>query len=254
MAEKENNEMTDDAFIPDDIEPAPDLDPDGTIYNEPPIKDYWKNGVYISSINKTIPEDAVELTKEQYETLLNSQDSSHTISTGEDGMPFLEEVDNSGQIAIAEARAAYMKLRAALEMKTTQRSIDINDDATALSIAPICAEWEASHHYEAGEIVNHEGQAYRVIQKVDSLAHQPPGAEGMLAIYRPLNPGHAGTQEDPIPYTYGMDVYNGKYYSYNEKTYLAKADMLPCVWDPGTAGLWQWEEVMSEPEGSDGGQ
>lgn len=153
-----------------------------------------------------------------------------------------------------QAQQLYAKLKADLEMKTISTSIPLEDDATALALSPICPSWGAGTHYEAGEIVNHEGQAYRVIQAVDSLAHQPPGADGMLAIYRPLNPGHAGTLEDPIPFVNGMDVYNGKYYSFNEKTYLAKADMLPCIWDPGTAGLWQWEEVTEEPEGSDSGQ
>ena len=153
-----------------------------------------------------------------------------------------------------QARQLYATLKADLEMKTVSTSIPLEDDATALTLSPICPDWEADHHYEAGEIVNHEGQAYRVIQKVDSLEHQPPGAEGMLAIYRPLNPEHAGTKEDPIPFVNGMDVYNGKYYSFNEKTYLAKADMLPCTWDPGTEGVWQWEEVTNEPEGSESGQ
>ena len=153
-----------------------------------------------------------------------------------------------------QARQLYATLKADLEMKTISTSIPLEDDATALTLSPICPDWEADHHYDAGEIVNHEGQAYRVIQAVDSLEHQPPGAEGMLAIYRPLNPEHAGTQEDPIPFVNGMDVYNGKYYSFNEKTYLAKADMLPCTWDPGTEGVWQWEEVTNEPEGSESGQ
>lgn len=153
-----------------------------------------------------------------------------------------------------QARQLYATLKADLEMKAVSTSIPLEDDASALTLSPICPGWEANHHYEAGEIVNHEGQAYRVIQSVDSLEHQPPGAEGMLAIYRPLNPGHAGTMEDPIPFVNGMDVYNGKYYSFNEKTYLAKADMLPCIWDPGTAGVWQWEEVTNEPEGSASGQ
>ena len=63
--------------------------------------------------------------------------------------------------------------------------------------------------------------------------------------YRPLVPGHAGTIEDPIPWVSGMDVDEGKYYSFSRKTYLAKADMKPCVWTPGTPGLWQWEEVTN---------
>lgn len=153
-----------------------------------------------------------------------------------------------------QARQLYATLKSALEMRAVSTSIPLEDDATALTLSPVCPDWEADHHYEAGEIVNHEGQAYRVIQVVYSLENQPPGAEGMLAIYRPLNPGHAGTQEDPIPFVNGMDVYNGKYYSFNEKTYLAKADMLPCTWEPGTEGVWQWEEVTNEPEGSESGQ
>ena len=33
-------------------------------------------------------------------------------------------------------------------------------------------------------------------------------------------------------------------YSYNGVVYLCKADMKPCVWAPGTAGVWQWEAVV----------
>ena len=40
-----------------------------------------------------------------------------------------------------------------------------------------------------------------------------------------------------------MDVSNGKYYTFESTLYLAKADMKPCVWNPGTPGLWQWEVV-----------
>ena len=145
-----------------------------------------------------------------------------------------------------KARQLYATLKADLELRSVFTSIPLEDDASALTLSPICPDWEAGTHYESGEIVNHNGQAYRVIQEVDSLENQPPGAEGMLAIYRPLNPEHAGTLEDPIPFVNGMDVYNGKYYSFNGKTYLAKADMLPCTWNPGTEGLWQWEEVTGD--------
>lgn len=40
-----------------------------------------------------------------------------------------------------------------------------------------------------------------------------------------------------------MDVYTGKYYTFQGKLYRAKADMIPCIWEPGTPGLWQWELV-----------
>lgn len=130
-----------------------------------------------------------------------------------------------------------------LTLRAAMLAIPPEDDKTSLALAPVCPEWAAGTHYDALEIVNHEGHPYRVVQAVDSLEHQPPGAEGMLAIYRPLVPGHAGTLEDPIPFVNGMDVDEGKYYSFSGETYLAKSDMKPCVWMPGTPGLWQWELV-----------
>lgn len=72
-------------------------------------------------------------------------------------------------------------------------------------------------------------------------AHQAPHDEGMLAIYRPIDQTHAGTLEDPIPFVYGMDTEEGKYYAYEGTTYLCRQTMTPCVWAPGTPGLWQWE-------------
>ena len=80
-------------------------------------------------------------------------------------------------------------------------------------------------------------------------AHQPPNGEGLLAVYRPLSADPetgetpTGTQDDPIPYIGGMDVEEGKYYSYNGKLYKANLTMPACVWPPDTAGLWQWTKV-----------
>ena len=86
---------------------------------------------------------------------------------------------------------------------------------------------------------------YRVVQAVTPQAHQPPDGEGMLAVYRPVSPGHAGTADDPIPWEYGMDCLAGQYFSYEGHIYRVAAggDMIPCVWTPGTAGLWQWELI-----------
>ena len=60
--------------------------------------------------------------------------------------------------------------------------------------------------------------------------------------YRPIDQSHAGTLEDPIPWVYGMDCHAGVYFSYQGHIYQVAegGDMVPCVWAPGTAGLWQW--------------
>ncbi len=103
-------------------------------------------------------------------------------------------------------------------------------------------EWEPKRHYVYNAVLLHLGQLHRVAQEdgVDALETQPPDAEGMLAVYRPVDAVHAGTLEDPIPWVYGMDCDKGKYYAHNGGVYLCNADMHPCIWEPGTEGLWQW--------------
>lgn len=131
---------------------------------------------------------------------------------------------------------------ASLTRDNAFKSISLEDDTTALKIAAIAPEWHSGVTYESGMIVNYNNQTYRVIQTVTALEHQTPATEGMLAIYRPLILTATGTIDDPITFISGMDVETGKYYTFNDKKYLAKADMKPCVWNPDS-GIWQWELV-----------
>ena len=205
------------------------------------MKYFANGGFYDSDVHTTIPDGAVEISDELYQSLMESQAVGKRITSGEDGLPVAVDQDPAPPELLARFEAE--RVRDELLTKAAAISVGADDDATALALSPVCPEWQAGTHYESGEIVNRNGQPYRVVQAVDSLENQPPDADGMLAVYRPLNTGNAGTADDPIPYVYGMDVYSGKYYSFNGKTYLAKSDMTPCVWDPGTAGLWQWELV-----------
>ena len=120
-------------------------------------------------------------------------------------------------------------------------------DETALEMPDLFKTWEealkAGKELPKDTIINDGGQLYRVVQAVTPQKHQPPHGEGMLAIYRPIDQTHAGTKEDPIPWVYGMDTEQSKYYSYGGKTYLCNLTMPACVWAPGTPGMWQWSEV-----------
>lgn len=89
-------------------------------------------------------------------------------------------------------------------------------------------------------IVNYNGQLYRVLNIPTD--NRPPDAAGMLAIYRPIVPAHAGTTADPILWVYGMDCKAGLHYSYADQIWLCKSDMSPCTWTPGTAPT-MWEVV-----------
>ncbi len=155
------------------------------------------------------------------------------------------------EIAEAERSMAQMEasaiVTATLQRQAVQTMTFSSVEFGVFAKAGLFPEWAAGVLYEAGQRIVHDGVAYEVKQTVTAQAHQPPGSEGLLAVYRPISadPDSGvepdGTLANPVPFLTGMDVADGKYYSYNGRTYLAKADMKPCVWPPDTAGLWQWE-------------
>ncbi len=164
----------------------------------------------------------------------------------------LEAADAGAEIQAAGENAANNdklsgQLSAAAKLYV-QAATDVPDE-TALEMPDLFKTWEevlaAGQNVAQNAIINDGGTLYRVVAAGGVLPqeHQPPHGEGMLAVYRPIDTAHAGTLEDPIPWMYGMDCTEGLYYSHNATVYLCKANMTPCVWAPGTAGLWQWEAV-----------
>lgn len=145
-------------------------------------------------------------------------------------------------LAQVAREAAYLasqgEVTAALDYAT--------DEVAAGLPVEIYDAWTPGEHYASGKLLQHGGKLYRVAQELDASDIYPPDAEGVLALYRPVEPSHAGTIEDPIPWVYGMDCLAGQYYSYEGKLYKVAegGDMVPCTWAPGTEGVWQWEEVV----------
>ena len=138
----------------------------------------------------------------------------------------------------AQYKAALSSLVAMATTLTDAQALGIQRD-----LYPVWPDGvDETGAYRAGQVVTDNGSLYRVVQAVTPIESQPPHGEGMLAIYRPIDTGHAGTQGDPIPWVYGMDVKKNKYYSYGGVVYRAAENMLPCVWYPDS-GIWQWEVV-----------
>lgn len=166
----------------------------------------------------------------------------------------LDEVDAGSEIAALQqtsrqqvSMTAQTNTAAKLYVQATAVNIA---DTLALEMPDLFKTWDEvladGSDLAENEVINDGGQLYRVVQDgTTPQEHQPPHGEGMLAVYRPIEPDHAGTQEDPIPWRYGMDCTQGKYYSYGGKTYLCNLTMPACVWAPGTEGLWQWSEVSA---------
>lgn len=162
----------------------------------------------------------------------------------------LQFYDAGAAMAAAEETAAMAHQLSAVSRLYVQANEATVPDAAALEMPDLFRTWEEvlsdGSALAKDAIINDGGQLYRVVQDggVTPQEHQPPHGEGMLAVYRSIEPDHAGTQEDPIPWAYGMDCRAGQYFSYNGKIYKVAVggDMIPCVWAPDS-GIWQWEVV-----------
>ena len=167
----------------------------------------------------------------------------------------LEEADAGVELlSMSDTVTSSAKLSGQMQFATRlyiKKATDISDD-NALQMPDLFLTWKealaAGEQLEAKTVLNMDGQLYRVVQPVTPQEHQPPNGEGMTAIYRPIDQTHSGTLEDPIPWAYGMDSEQGKYYSYNGKVYLCNLTMPGCVYAPDTPGLWQWSEVEEVPK------
>lgn len=162
----------------------------------------------------------------------------------------LEEVDTGTELqTMSDAVTSTSKISGQMQIATRlyiQKATDISDD-DALRMPDLFLTWaealDAGRQLETNTVLNLDGALYRVVQPVTPQKHQPPNGEGMTAIYRPIDQTHTGTLEDPIPWAYGMDSEQGKYYSYNGKVYLCNLTMPGCIYAPDTPDLWQWSEV-----------
>ena len=169
----------------------------------------------------------------------------------------LEEpyVPTDEEIAEAEKAQAKREADAFLAAKSRANMVQTMSFTSAefslLAKAELFPTWTSGETYPYGRRIQHEGIVYEVVSAdgVTAQEHQPPSAEGMLAVYRPLSVDPEtgtepdGTQDNPYIFIYGMDVEKDSYYTYNGKLYKANLTMPACVWPPDTAGLWQWTEV-----------
>lgn len=151
--------------------------------------------------------------------------------------------DLQGMVADVEAFAAYVKGESAVKEAAHVAQRSISDEEALAQPNVLIRTWEEvlknQERLFKGDKIRKGEQLYNVEQETQPQEAYPPDGEGMLAIYRPISVTHNGTQEDPIPWVYGMDCENGKYYAYNDVVYLCAGDMKPCVWAPDS-GIWQW--------------
>ena len=96
------------------------------------------------------------------------------------------------------------------------------DDNTALRMTEFYPEWAADTEYTIGYKVQRNGKLWRCIQAHASQAGWEP--ENAASLWTEICESHAGTLEDPIPYSGNMALESGKYYMQDGKVYRCTRD------------------------------
>lgn len=75
-----------------------------------------------------------------------------------------------------------------------------------------------------GQVVSHDDKLWRVRQAVATVLENQPPSMATAALYEVIEVEAAGTQDDPIPYTPPMEIFNGKYYTQGGVLYKCTRD------------------------------
>lgn len=105
---------------------------------------------------------------------------------------------------------------------TQQINTLIVDDNTALRMTEFYPEWASGQSYTAGYKVQRNGKLWRVLQAHTSQAGWEP--ENAASLWTEICETHAGTLDDPIPYSGNMALESGKYYMQDGKVYRCTRD------------------------------
>ena len=98
----------------------------------------------------------------------------------------------------------------------------IVDDNTALRMTEFYPEWAADTEYTIGYKVQRNGKLWRTLQAHTSQVGWEP--ENAASLWTEICESHAGTLEDPIPYSGNMALESGKYYMQDGKVYRCTRD------------------------------
>ena len=96
------------------------------------------------------------------------------------------------------------------------------DDNTALRMVAFYPEWAENAEYTAEYKVQRNGKLWRCRQVHISQTGWEP--ENAASLWTEICESHAGTLDDPIPYSGNMALESGKYYMQDGKVYRCTRD------------------------------
>ena len=130
--------------------------------------------------------------------------------------------------AEVQKEEAYERTRPLTESEVSRMLItqQINtltvDDNTALRMVAFYPEWADNAEYTAEYKAQRNGKLWRCRQAHTSQTGWEP--ENAASLWTEICESHAGTLEDPIPYSGNMALESGKYYMQDGKVYRCTRD------------------------------
>lgn len=136
------------------------------------------------------------------------------------GKPTESELSEATVTALAGAPVTYaraVELRPIIEQAAVSLS-----DGEAASVPELITAWAYPVDYAEGDRRSYGGKVHKCRQAHTSQADWTP--DKTPALWVVIDVAHAGTQDDPIPASRGMEYEYGKYYLDSEdgKTYLCE--------------------------------
>lgn len=122
------------------------------------------------------------------------------------------------------------------------------EDEQALQAKALYPSWKETigQTVEKGFKFVYEEVLYKTIQDSLLIQEQYVPGQGTESLYTVIDETHAGTQEDPIPYSGNMELEQGKYYSQGGVTYLCNRDTGQAVFQPLSDLIGIYVEVVEE--------
>lgn len=179
---------------------------------------YYKNGKSVIATVGTL--DLPELTEEEYASEIEAARKRQAVQT-----------------AICEATRPMTVEEVSRMVITAQINTLTVDDNTALRMLFFYPEWAADTEYtsEVGRAVGYKvqraGKLWRLRTEHTSQTGWEPGSVGTESLWEQINETHAGTLDDPIPYSGNMTLENGKYYMQDYVIYLCNRDTVNPVYN-----------------------
>lgn len=133
-----------------------------------------------------------------------------------------EEADTVPEETDAVKPTLEEQIKALAKVQTRTMSLT-NDEALSMPDCFDSFEELVGQEVSAGRIIRFGDGLWKVRQAHTVQAHYPPSM-ATAALYERVDREHAGTIEDPIPYSPPMEIFAGKHYSQGGTVYRCTRD------------------------------